>query len=77
MTKVEFVKSVDSKKLEEARTFTSISIRNGVKSGTSYYFQAITKEKEVVAFDGNSWDEIFKKLPENLKKTVPVHEFSI
>lgn len=70
MTLLEFKKLVDGSKLKQATSVEQSSYRNGIKSDSkNYYFSGISKSDEIVAIEGLSWEEIYSKLPDWLKKT--------
>jgi hypothetical protein len=77
MTLPQFKRSVDTSNLVSVSTVESTNVRNNiVQKGKGYFFEAVTKTNEIVSLDGGSWDEIFKKLPDVLKK-VNYAEYSI
>ncbi|RJQ26430.1 hypothetical protein C4577_03700 [Candidatus Parcubacteria bacterium] len=69
MTLPEFKKSIDGKKLKQATSLEQTNFRNGAKvEGLQYFFSAITKDDQVVFAEGGSWDDVFSKVPDWLKR---------
>ena len=65
----EFKRSVATSELVEAKTVVSTNMRNNVKIGDSCFFEGLTKRNGVVSSEGRNWEEVYRKLPEYLKKS--------
>lgn len=74
MTLDEFKKSVDASKLVEAKTLEQTSVRNNIEIPGMYcFFQALTKkDSNIISSDGGTWDEVYSKLPDWLKRVKKV-----